>query len=120
MQLAVGERARMTVVARGGRSLGGAVVDFDGRVPFVLENAAFTARCGVAAIDAAVVEKAREEAFSAIAAIPARPEAPTVADLAERERTRALANAAVARAAAVAGWARVSEELAQLTSSRGE
>jgi hypothetical protein len=49
LALVAGEKLRLSLVSRHDRSLGGAVVTFDGTLPIVLANGAFRASCTAAA-----------------------------------------------------------------------
>ena len=96
--LVPGERIRLSLVSRGDRSLGAAIAEFDGRVPLVLENAAFHATCGVATIAAPMIERARSDATKAVAAFA---DAAGDAGVANAKQLTALAKGRIAARASI-------------------
>ena len=105
-----GERVRLSLVSRSGRSLGGIVVEFDGRTPLLFDNSAFRATCAPYVVEAAARAGARDDAATAIE------ELRTAAggDLVVLARERSEARAAIVRFAALAGWDEARVLVAQL------
>lgn len=100
------ERARLSLQDRG-RSLGGAIVTFDGTTPLVFENAAFRAVCAAApSIPEAQVAAALQTAEVAVQELAVDPNsiASPRPDYEQRRRREQAAEAAVVHVAALIGF----------------
>ena len=99
-----GERVRLGVVDRNGDSKGGAVVVFDGALPLLFSNAAFTASCGEATdVDEKKLAALLQKSDAAVAAALTAADAQDKDGLAARPKMRRTRDAAEAAILALAG-----------------
>jgi hypothetical protein len=118
-----GERARLSVSDEVRRSLGAAIVTFDGTTPLVFENAAFRAVCAEApVVDDAVVDDAIAAATAAVQRLADDPNGVSSPrpQYELRRRREHEAEAAVVAAAALVGFndARLTTLLAAFEAAR--
>lgn len=104
--LARDESLRLQLATGEGRSFGGDIVEFDGRLPLRFRNAAFTATCSAVELDAAETARRRKRATDAVAAALAGDEDadPSEEELVHRAELVEEAERRVVALAALTGW----------------